>query len=61
MGRDAFLLSSDVTARLIAESVVDKPPTSKRDLAAVQAAFNTWAAQSKGSLTEIRQVLAMSV
>ncbi|MEP2028369.1 MAG: DNA-3-methyladenine glycosylase I [Paracoccaceae bacterium] len=61
MGRDAFMLSPDVAARLIAEGVIDKPPTSKRDLAAVQNAFNTWATQSKRSLTEISQVLAMSV
>ena len=61
MGRDAFMLSSDVIARLIAEDVIDKPPTSKRDLAAVQTAFNTWATQSGRSLTEISQVLAMSV
>ena len=61
MGRDAFMLSSDVIARLIAEDVIDKPPTSKRDLAAVQTAFNTWATQSGRSLTEISQILAMSV
>jgi 3-methyladenine DNA glycosylase Tag len=61
MGRDAFMLSPDVIARLIAEGVIDKPPTSKRDLAAVQAAFTTWATQSGRSLTEISQILAMSV
>ncbi|MDI3337555.1 DNA-3-methyladenine glycosylase I [Defluviimonas aestuarii] len=61
MGKSAFILSSDVTARLIAEGVVDKAPTSKRDLAAVQAAFNDWQAQSGRSLTEISQVLAMSI
>jgi 3-methyladenine DNA glycosylase Tag len=61
MGRDAFMLSSDVIARLIAEGVIDKPPTSKRDLTAVQAAFTTWATQSGRSLTEISQILAMSV
>lgn len=61
MGKPAFILSTDVTARLIAEGVVDKAPTSKRDLAAVQAAFNDWQAQSGRSLTEISQVLAMSI
>ncbi len=61
MGKDSFILSQDVTARLIAEGVVAKPPTSKRDLAAVQAAFNAWRDQSGRSLTEISQVLAMSV
>lgn len=61
MGKDSFVLSPDVTARLIAEGVVDKPPTSKRDMAAVQAAFNDWAVQSGRSLTEISRTLAMSI
>ncbi len=61
MGKSSFILSQDVCARLIAEGVVAKAPTSKRDLAAVQAAFNTWRAQSGRSLTEISRVLALSV
>ena len=61
MGRDSFILSRDVTARLIAEGVVDKPPKSKTAMRAVQAAFNTWMEQSGRSLTEISRVLAMSV
>lgn len=60
-GRDSFILSRDVTARLIAEGVVDKPATSKKAMAAVQDAFNTWMRQSGRSLTEISRVLAMSL
>ncbi|RBW59066.1 DNA-3-methyladenine glycosylase I [Ruegeria sp. A3M17] len=60
-GRDSFILSQDVTARLIAEGVVDKAPTSKKAMAAVQEAFNTWMDQSGRSLTEISRVLAMSL
>ncbi|WP_170558664.1 DNA-3-methyladenine glycosylase I [Ruegeria atlantica] len=60
-GRDSFILSQDVTARLIAEGVIDKSPTSKKAMAAVQAAFNTWMEQSGRSLTEISRVLAMSL
>ncbi|WP_271949489.1 DNA-3-methyladenine glycosylase I [Ruegeria faecimaris] len=60
-GRDSFILSQDVTARLVAEGVVDKPPTSKKAMASVQAAFNTWMEQSGRSLTEISRVLAMSL
>ncbi|MFY0309514.1 DNA-3-methyladenine glycosylase I [Leisingera sp. D0M16] len=59
-GRDSFILSQDVTARLIAEGVIDKPATSKTALKAVQAAFNEWMEQSGRSLTEISRVLAMS-
>ena len=61
MRRDAFILSRDVTARLIAEGVIDKPPGSKSAMAAVQAAFNTWMGQSGRSLTEISQTLARSL
>ncbi|CUH99617.1 DNA-3-methyladenine glycosylase I [Leisingera aquaemixtae] len=59
-GRDSFILSQDVTARLIAEGVIGKPATSKSALKAVQKAFNTWMDQSGRSLTEISRVLAMS-
>ncbi|WP_109313135.1 DNA-3-methyladenine glycosylase I [Ruegeria sp. AU67] len=60
-GCDSFILSQDVTARLVAEGVVDKPATSKKAMAAVQEAFNTWMDQSGRSLTEISRVLAMSL
>lgn len=60
-GRDSFILSRDVTARLIAEGVIDKPATSKKAMAAVQRAFNSWMDQSGRSLTEISRVLAMSL
>ncbi len=59
-GRDSFILSQDVTARLIAEGVIDKPATSKTALKSVQSAFNTWMDQSGRALTEISRVLAMS-
>ena len=61
MGVDSFVLSRDVVARLMAEGVVDKNPTSKSAMKAVQAAFNTWSDQSGRSLKEISRVLAMSV
>ncbi|AXT25385.1 3-methyladenine DNA glycosylase [Ruegeria sp. AD91A] len=60
-GRDSFILSRDVTARLIAEGVIDKPATSNKAMAAVQWAFNSWMDQSSRSLTEISRVLAMSL
>jgi 3-methyladenine DNA glycosylase Tag len=61
MGRDGFILGSDGIARLIAEGVVDKPPTSKSAMRAVQAAFNAWMEESGRSLTEISRVLALSM
>lgn len=60
IGRDSFILSRDVTARLIAEGVIDKPASSKGALRKVQDAFNIWMAQSGRGLTQISQVLARS-
>ncbi len=61
MGKDGFVLSTDVTARLIAEGVIDKPATSKTARRKVQAAFDQWAAESGRSLTEISRTLATSI
>lgn len=60
-GLDSFVLSRDVVGRLIAEGVIDKPPTSKGARRAVQAAFNTWVDQSGRSLTEVSKTLAYSL
>lgn len=61
MGVDGYVLSRDVVGRLIAEGVIDKPPTSKSAMADVQDAFNTWSKQSGRSLREISRTLAMSI
>jgi len=61
MGKESYILSNDVVARLVAEGVIDKPPTSKKAMAAVQAAFDDWRAASGQSLTVISRVLAQSV
>lgn len=60
-GRDGFILSRDVTARLIAEGVIDKPATSKGAMKSVQGAFNNWMEQSGRGLTEISRVLGFSL
>jgi len=61
MGVDSFILSRDVVARLVAEDVIDKTPSSQKTMTAVQEAFNAWQTQSTRSLTQISRVLAMSV
>lgn len=61
MGVDGFTLSRDVVARLVAEGVVDRAPSGAKAMAAVQSAFNTWAAQSGRPLKEISRVLAFSI
>lgn len=60
MGKPSFILSKDVVARLVAEGVVDKQPTSKSAMKKVQAAFTQWQSESGRSLTEISRVLANS-
>jgi len=60
MGVDSFILSRDVIARLVAEGILDKAPSSQKAMAAVQEAFNAWHTESGRSLTEISRVLAMS-
>ncbi|MEM9579632.1 MAG: DNA-3-methyladenine glycosylase I [Pseudomonadota bacterium] len=61
MGKDSFILTKDVVARLVAEGVVDKAPSSKKALAATQEAFNTWMDQSGRSLTHVSRIVALSV
>lgn len=61
MGVDSFILSASVSARLVAEGVSVRPPSSKKDMAAVQASFEAWSAESGRSFTEISRVLAMSI
>jgi 3-methyladenine DNA glycosylase Tag len=61
IGKPAFIATTDMVAALIREGVIDQKPSGKRDLAAVQAAFNQWAAESGRDLTAISRVLAMSI
>ena len=61
MGKDSFILTKDVTAALIAAGVVDKAPSSKKDMARVQDAFNNWRAESAWPLSHISRTLALSV
>lgn len=61
MGKPTFVLTRDVVTSLVAQGIVDRKPTSKRDLARVQAAFNTWAEESGESLSAISMTLACTV
>ncbi|HEY1879658.1 MAG TPA: DNA-3-methyladenine glycosylase I [Caulobacteraceae bacterium] len=60
MGKAGFITSRDVSAALIGAGVIDKPPKGRRDLQAVQDAFNAWAKESGRDLTAMSRVLAMS-
>lgn len=60
-GWDAFILSRDVVRALMRESVVDKAPSSKAEMKAVQAAFNAWTKDSKRPQREVSRILSYSV
>lgn len=60
-GWDAFILSPDVTKSLIREKVVTKAPTSKTDMKAVQAAFNSWTKESGLPQKDVSRILSFSV
>ncbi|MEC9198671.1 MAG: DNA-3-methyladenine glycosylase I [Pseudomonadota bacterium] len=61
MGRDSFILTTDVLARLKAEGIIDASATSSKAQTAIQSAFNKWMAESGRGLTQISRVLAYSV
>jgi 3-methyladenine DNA glycosylase Tag len=61
IGKDTFLLSPDVVKALRREKIVKKTPTSKRDLDAVQEAFNAWRKESGRPLCQLSRILACSV
>lgn len=61
VGKDTFLLTSDVVKALRREKVVKGNPTSKRDLAAVQQAFNAWREESDRPLCQLSRILTFSV
>ncbi len=61
LGYDTPILSRDVVAALMLAGVVDKEPTSKKDLLATQDAFNEWSAQSGRSRSQISRLLALSI
>lgn len=60
VGRDTFRLSRDVVDALIEAGVVARPPSTKAELAAVQAAFSAWRAESGLSNAAISVTLGCS-
>lgn len=61
VGKDTFILTDDVVAALQYDGVLSKAPTSKKELAAAQAAFNQWQQESGWPLAHISRVLSMTV
>jgi len=62
MGKDGFILSTDVCARLRASGVaIAEQPTSKRDLKLAQEAFNHWHEETGLSYTTLSRIAGMSI
>ncbi|MEL6369892.1 MAG: DNA-3-methyladenine glycosylase I [Pseudomonadota bacterium] len=61
MGVDSAIITDHVVKALVREGVVDKAPTSVRDLTKCQQAFNQWMDDESLSLTHVSRILAMSV
>ena len=60
VGKPSFITTRDVGQALIDAGVLERPPSGKRDLALVQAAFNRWAEESGRDFTAISRTLALS-
>ncbi|HLY58853.1 MAG TPA: DNA-3-methyladenine glycosylase I [Stellaceae bacterium] len=61
-GKDAFMLSRDVVACLRDAGVeIAEAPSSKKDLARIQAQFNDWAEETGLPYTHLSRICAMSI
>lgn len=61
VGKDTFLLTSDVIARLIAAGIIDQEPTSQHDRQIVQDAFNELQQGSGRLLCQLSAMLSLSI
>lgn len=61
VGKDTFLLTSDVVARLMAAGVVNQSPTNQRDMQVVQGAFNELQQSSGRPLCQLSAMLSLSI
>ena len=61
VGKDTFLLTSDVVARLVAANMIPGEPTSQRDQQTVQDVFNTLQQRSGRPLCQLSALLALSI
>jgi 3-methyladenine DNA glycosylase Tag len=61
VGKDTFILTPSVTAALKQWGAIDAPPKNRKDRAAVQSAFNAWAAESDWPLCQLSLILAASI
>lgn len=61
VGKDTFLLTSDVIARLTAAGIIGHEPTSQRDIQIVQDTFNELQQSSERPLCQLSAMLSLSI
>ena len=61
VGKDTFIFSKDVVRVLVTEGIVDKEPTSKSGLMAVQKAFNSWREETGLAYCQLSRIMAASI
>jgi 3-methyladenine DNA glycosylase Tag len=61
VGKDTFVLTGSVVAALKQWGAIAAPPKNRQDRAQVQAAFNSWRAESDRPLSHLSLILAASV
>ena len=61
VGWDTPVLSEDVVTALIGQGVIEKAPTSRKALAAVQAAFNQWHEESGRPFCQVSRILSATI
>lgn len=61
VGKDTFLVTSHVVARLVDAGIIRKTPTAQRDLQAVQDEFNRLHEESGRPLCQLSAMLALSI
>ncbi|QIZ78877.1 DNA-3-methyladenine glycosylase I [Ferrimonas lipolytica] len=61
IGKDTFLLTTDIVAYLKAHHILDAAPTSKKGMQQAQDAFNQWQDESGMTMAQISRVIACSV
>lgn len=61
VGKDTFLLTSDVVARLMVSGTIDHQPSSQHDMQVMQDAFNELQQDSGRPLCQLSAMLALSI
>lgn len=61
VGKDTFLFSKDVVKTLVLAGIVDKEPTSQRDLRLVQNVMNHWRDETGMPYAHLSRIMAASI